>query len=116
MEDQSADQGDHSHSSDLSPEEWARLPTVQPGTQLETSGVYFDLDHPDRGPFKALPGQEAGSGNRYVAKRDVDYTVWNRLVEQDVPVPAESAVQPRSAGGSVEAIYERSEAGVGGDR
>ena len=56
----------------LTQDEMAHLPIVKAGTPLETSGVYLDLNHPERGPFKALAGQEAGSGDRYVARRDVD--------------------------------------------
>lgn len=66
----------------LTPEELDRLPALKPGTELEAGGVYFDLNAPERGPFKALAGQVAGTGNRYVARRDVEYDLWNRLVEQ----------------------------------
>jgi len=62
------------------------LPILEPGTLLEPSGVYFDLNHRERGPFKALVGQEAGSGNRYVARRDVEQDVWNQLVEHAIPI------------------------------
>ncbi|MER3439464.1 MAG: hypothetical protein C4346_18775, partial [Chloroflexota bacterium] len=57
------------------------LPVLKPGTMLEPSGIYLDLSNPGRGPFRALPGQVAGSGNRYVAKRDVPCDLWFRLVE-----------------------------------
>lgn len=57
------------------------LPVLVTGTELEPGGVYLDLAHPMRGPFRALAGQVAGSGNRYVAQRDVSCDVWCRLIE-----------------------------------
>ena len=100
----------HERLPQLSQEELARLPILQPGTHLEQGGVYFDLNAPDRGPFKALGGQEAGSGNRYIAKRDVDYELWNRVVEQDRGVATEPRIEhPHSASESIEAYYERGE-------
>jgi hypothetical protein len=56
------------------------LPVLPGGVALEPSGVYLDLSHPARGPFRALPGQVAGSGNRYVAQRDVSCETWCDLV------------------------------------
>lgn len=61
--------------------EEGQLPILKPGTVLEASGIYLDLNNPARGPFRALPGQVAGSGNRYIAKRDVPCDLWFRLVE-----------------------------------
>jgi hypothetical protein len=101
----------------LTGDELARLPIVKAGTQLEQGGVYVDLNHPERGPFKALGGQVAGSGDRYIAKRDVDYELWNRLVEQDRGADTEPRIEhPQSASESIEAYYERGESGVGVNR
>jgi hypothetical protein len=107
----------HERLPQLTDDELARLPIVKAGTQLEQGGVYVDLNHPERGPFKALGGQVAGSGDRYVAKRDVDYELWNRLVEQNRGVDTEPRTEhPQSASESIEAYYERGESGVGIDR
>ncbi|MEA2513517.1 MAG: hypothetical protein QOG89_2340 [Thermomicrobiales bacterium] len=104
----------HERLTQLTRDELARLPILKPGTHLEQGGVYLDLNHPDRGPFKALAGQVAGTGDRYIAKRDVDYELWNRLVEQDRGVETEPRIEhPQSAGESIEAYYERGEPGVG---
>jgi hypothetical protein len=101
----------------LTQDELAHLPIVKPGDQLEPGGVYFDLDHPERGPFRALSGQQAGTGNRYVARRDVDHQLWNRLVEQDFGLATEPrGERPDSAGETIETYYERGEHGVGIDR
>jgi hypothetical protein len=107
----------HERFPQLTQDELARLPILKAGTHLEQGGVYLDLNHLERGPFKALAGQQAGNGDRYVAKRDVDYELWNRLVEQDRGAPAEPRIEhPQSAGESIEAYYERGEPGVGIDR
>jgi hypothetical protein len=57
------------------------LPVLGAGVELESGGVYLDLAHPVRGPFRALAGQIAGSGNRYVAQRDVSCEVWCHLIK-----------------------------------
>ncbi len=63
--------------------ELARLPVLERGTPLEQGGVYVDLNDPTLTPFKALGGQEAERQHRYVAKRDTDYELWNKLVGRD---------------------------------
>ncbi len=57
----------------------AQLATLEPGSRLEQGGVYLDLNDLGRGPFRAIGGQEAGKGDRVIAKRDTDYELWNRL-------------------------------------
>jgi hypothetical protein len=57
------------------------LPLLKSGTVLEAGGVYLDLAHPIRGPFRALAGQVAGTGNRYVAQRDVSCDLWCTLIK-----------------------------------
>ena len=77
---------------ELDSDELARLSVLTIGTRLEQGGTYVDLNDLTRGPFKAMGSQEAGPDNSYVAKRDTDYELWNRLVgqggEPDVERPA----------------------------
>jgi hypothetical protein len=56
---------------------------LEPGTRLEQGGAYINLNRLDEGPFKALGGHDATARDRYVAKRDTDYEIWNRLVGED---------------------------------
>ena len=56
-----------------------RLAVLEHGAHLEQGSTYLDLNDLSRSPFKALGGQEAGPDHRYVAKRDTDYELWNRL-------------------------------------
>jgi hypothetical protein len=67
---------------DLTAGKLSTLPIVEPGTRLEQGGVYADLNDLARGPFKALGSEFATADVRYIAKRDVDYELWNRLVGQ----------------------------------
>lgn len=60
-----------------------RLPIVPAGEPLVEHEVYIDVLNPGHGPFRALAGQTAGSGNGYVAERDVDPAVWDHLVRED---------------------------------
>jgi hypothetical protein len=59
--------------------------------ELKEHEVYLDLANPGHGPFRALPGQTAGTGNRYVAEADVAHETWHLLIKRDAeaaPVPA----------------------------
>jgi hypothetical protein len=92
---------------ELSQDEIGHLPIIRPGTMLEAGGVYFDLSAPERGPFKALAGQQAGTGNRYVAQRDLDPDIWRRLVERYRGVEQQEPVsEQRDTGTALEAPYE----------
>ena len=92
---------------ELSADELARLTVLDEGAQLDQGGVYLDLNHRERGPFKALGGHRAGRHERYVAKRDTDHERGNRragdrghVIEQPVKKPPEiaSATGPRPNG------------------
>ena len=74
--------------------ELAQVRVLEPGTQLQQGAIYLDLNDLERRPFKAMGGQEVRTGDRYIAKRDVDYDLWNRLVGEDSEVEVE---RPRSA-------------------
>ena len=78
-----ADKVLHNRLPELTGDELARLQVLEPGTRLEQGGTYVDLNRLSDGPFKALGGHEATAVNRYVAKRDTDYELWNTLVGQD---------------------------------
>jgi hypothetical protein len=61
---------------ELSDDDWAHLPIVPPGAHLEPGRTYFDLNHPERGTFKALGRQEVINDNRFVAQDDLDPELW----------------------------------------
>ena len=73
----------HSRLDDLDGDELSQLSVLGSGTRLEQGSTYVDLNDPGRTPFKALASQEAGAENRYVAKRDTDHELWNKLVGQN---------------------------------
>ena len=54
---------------------------VPVGEVLTVHGVYIDLLQPCKGPFRALRGQTAGSGNRYLAHDEVPAAVWHAIIE-----------------------------------
>ena len=59
------------------------LPFVPTGEPLIPQEVYIDVLNPGQGPCRALEGQTAGSGNGYVAAKDVEPHVWDHLVRLD---------------------------------
>lgn len=62
-----------------------RLSILTVGTSLDQGATYLDLNDTRRVPFKAIGSQVAEADNRYVAKRDTDYEMWDRLVGQRAP-------------------------------
>ena len=73
----------HDRLPELTSDELSRLQVLEPGTRLEQGGIYVDLNRLSEGSFKALGGHEATERERYVAKRDTDYELWNGLVGED---------------------------------
>jgi hypothetical protein len=78
---------------DLDAADLKQLSILTVGTRLDQGSTYVDLNDPGLHPFKAIGSQEAGDENRYVAKRDTDYELWDRLVGQgrhaDIERPGE---------------------------
>lgn len=69
----------------LSKDELKRLIILPEGTALEQGSTYYDLKDRDRGEFTAARGNSAGADNWYIAKSQVDYPLWNRLIGVDNP-------------------------------
>ncbi len=67
---------------DLNADDLKRLSILTVGTRLDQGSTYVDLNALESGPFKALGDQSAGEDNRYVAKRDTDHEMWDRVVGQ----------------------------------
>jgi hypothetical protein len=63
------------------------------GARLHQGSTYVDLNDRSRQPFTALGGQEASPEHRYVAKRDTDHELWNRLVGQGREAEVERPAQ-----------------------
>jgi hypothetical protein len=61
------------------------IPVLPLGSRLEQGATYIDLRDPLRREFTARGDMEAGQDNRYVPKSEVDYQLWNRLVQMQEP-------------------------------
>jgi hypothetical protein len=77
--DQSLVAGDVPTEHVLTPEELERLPLHPAGEELAEQSVYIDVYNLASGPFRALPGQTAGSGHGYVAELAIDPATWDHL-------------------------------------
>ncbi len=60
-------------------DELRRLKVVPPGERLKTGGVYADLRAPMHGELIAT-GEETVGSELLIAKSDVDYEIWNKLL------------------------------------
>ena len=75
----------HRRYSDLTDDLLDQLSIVQPGTRLQQGAVYFDLRRPEIGEFKAMGNESVGEGDWIVAKRLVDFNLWNYLIGIENP-------------------------------
>lgn len=64
----------------FSDDELRRVPIVEPGSRLKQGATYVDLQDVQLGEFTASGNQSAETGHWYVAKSEVDYQLWNRLI------------------------------------
>jgi len=55
------------------------------GSRLAQGATYIDLHDAAPREFTAMGGMEAGEANWYVAKSDMDYVLWNRLIGVTTP-------------------------------
>lgn len=69
----------------FSDDELRAIPLVPAGERLQQGAVYIDLRSHDRREFKARGDMAAGPDNLYVAKENVGYQLWNRLIGVDNP-------------------------------
>jgi hypothetical protein len=58
-----------------------QIPIVPAGSRLEQGATYLDLRAEYPAPFTATGGIEAEGGTAYVAKSEVDYQLWNLLLD-----------------------------------
>ena len=61
------------------------IPVLPSGARLEQGATYIDLREDEPEEFTARGDMEAGPGNWYVPKSEVDYQIWNRLIGVENP-------------------------------
>lgn len=64
---------------DLDDSDLKSIPVMPEGSRLEQGATYIDL-RGDCTEFTAMGNESAGPGNAYVAKTEVEYPLWNRLI------------------------------------
>ena len=70
---------------DLTDDELKSVLILPAGTRLNQGAKYIDLAHLEQGEFVATAQMVAGPENYYVAKKQTDYVLWNRLNQVDTP-------------------------------
>jgi hypothetical protein len=68
----------------LTDDELRRIPILPPGTRLEQGATYLDLRTPGA-EFTGRGDMQATEDHLYVAKKDVDYQLWNKLLGVEEP-------------------------------
>lgn len=67
---------------DFTTDELRQIPVLCAGARLETQATYVNLANPYPHEIQALGDEDVGPDDLYVAKKDVPYQLWNRLVDQ----------------------------------
>ena len=68
-----------------------QIPVIEEGERLEQGATYLDLANREGGHFVASGDSVAQPGAYFVAKRDVDYLIWNRLTGVTEPARLDEA-------------------------
>jgi hypothetical protein len=69
----------------FSAEELKNIRILPEGTRLEQGATYLDLANLKLGEFTATGEMSAGPHNWIVAKKEVPYGLWNRLIGVETP-------------------------------
>jgi hypothetical protein len=69
----------------FSADELKQIRILPEGTRLEQGATYLDLANLKLGEFTATGEMYAGPHNWIVAKREVPYEIWNRLMGVETP-------------------------------
>jgi hypothetical protein len=70
---------------DYPDEDLKRIPVLAPATRLAQGATYYNLRHPERGAFGAMGDEEVSADDWFLAKKEVDYPLWNRLIGMAEP-------------------------------
>lgn len=72
-----------------------RMPIVPRGARLEQGATYLDLLEDDAEPFQAMGDMTAERGHAYIAKSEVDYQLWNLVLDALASKPEPGAEEVR---------------------
>src|SRR5829696_2470230 len=73
----------HEKLADFTPEELRQIRVLCEGVRLETGAAYVNLADPDRKEIHAKGDEVVDWDDLFVAKKDVPYELWNRLLGID---------------------------------
>ena len=75
----------HRRCQECSDDELKQIRILPGGTRLEQGATYLDLAHLGLGEFTATGEMSAGPHHWMVAKKEVPYELWNRLIGVETP-------------------------------
>jgi hypothetical protein len=74
----------HRRFQEFSDDELKDIRILPEGSRLEQGATYLDLTNLELGEFTATGDMRAGPNNWLVAKKEVPYPLWNRLIGVEV--------------------------------
>jgi len=75
----------HRRFQEFSDDELKQIRILPEGTRLEQGATYLDLANLGLGEFTATGEMSAGPHNWIVAKEEVPYELWHRLIGAEMP-------------------------------
>jgi hypothetical protein len=75
----------HQFLADFSNDELREIEVLREGARLETGATYVNLSRDRRQEIQAMGTEEVGRNDLYVAKKNVPFEYWNRLLGIDNP-------------------------------
>jgi hypothetical protein len=69
----------------FTPDELREMHILEEGARLETKAAYINLAEENPTEFQAMGSEEAGPRDLYLAKKDMPYQLWNKLMERFKP-------------------------------
>lgn len=82
---------------DLDDSDLKSIPVMPEGSRLEQGATYIDLRGNGQ-EFTAMGNESAGPDNAYVAKTEVEYPLWNRLIGVQNPERLDQADEGATEG------------------
>lgn len=75
----------HERLQDFSADELKQMTVLCEGTRLETGAKYIDLRQNKPQEYEAQGDEEVEEGGVFLAKKDIPFELWNRLIGIDDP-------------------------------
>jgi hypothetical protein len=75
----------HEYLQEFTPDELRQMKVLQQGARLEAGAAYINLADERPHEVQAMGNEDVGDNDYFIAKKDVPYELWNKLVARFKP-------------------------------